>query len=163
MHQLIEAPAVLLHTHPVPPLMLSGEERLRCKVHLQHLQVDGRHVKLGDVHMRHCLRLTCQLLCSLSRLHQKESLSETKADCLHNRNPLWKLPSPTLRMPSSERQVLFDIFASHFLPHTFPPWASDDQNTQKSTACRFYALNRAKQTCILVRTNHSARLPLQFS
>ena len=151
----------MLHTHLVPPLMLWGEERLRCKVHLQDLQVHGRHVKLGDVQMRHCLRLTCQLLFSWSRLQQKESLSQTEADCLHNRNPFWKLPSPTLRMPRSERQVLFDIFASHFLPHTFPPWASVD--TQKSTTCRFYALNRAKQTCILVRTNHSARLPLQFS
>jgi hypothetical protein len=59
-------------------------------------------------------------------------MSETKADCLHNRNPLWKFPSPTLRMTISERQVLFNIFASHFLPHTFPPWASVDQNTSKS-------------------------------
>ena len=41
-----------------------GEERLRCQVHLQHLQVDGRHVKLVDVQMRHCLRLNCQLLVS---------------------------------------------------------------------------------------------------
>ena len=149
MHQVIEAPVVLLHTHPVPPLMLWGEERLRCKVHLQHLQVDGRHVKLGDVYMCHCLRLTCPMLCSLPRLYQKESLSETKADCLHNRNPLWKLPSSTLRMSNSQRQVLLDIFASHFLPHTFPPWASVDQNTQKSTACRFYTLNRANKHAYL--------------
>jgi hypothetical protein len=54
MHQLIGAPEVLLHTHPVPPLMPWGEERLRCKVHLQDLQVDGRHVKLDDVYMLHC-------------------------------------------------------------------------------------------------------------
>ena len=43
--------------------------------------------------------------------------------------------------------------------YDFPSCASVDQ----STACRFYALNRVKQTCIRVRTNHSARLPLQFS
>jgi hypothetical protein len=116
MHELIQAPAVLLHTHPVPPLMLWGDERLRCKVHLQHLQVDGRHVKLGDVQMRQCLRLTCQLLFSWSRLQQKKSLSQkTETDCLHNRNPFWKLPSSTLRMPRSQRQVLFGYIFITFL------------------------------------------------
>ena len=95
--------------------MLWGEERLRCKLHLQHFQVDGRHVKLSDEQMRHCLRLTCQVLFSWSRLHHKESLSETEADCLHNLNPFWKLPSSTFRMPSSQQQVLFCYICITFL------------------------------------------------
>jgi len=151
-----------------PQMICHPADRVYCVEQLTPCRRSGLDAPLGplarpiDVSC-HCLRLTCQLLFSSSRLHHKESLSEVKGDCLYNRNPLWTLLSSSLRMTSSQRQVLFDIFASHFLPHTFPSWASVDQNTQKSTACRFYALNRAKQTCKLVRTNHSARLPLQFS